>query len=196
MHLDPRRSDRLTREDAMTIPLVSVPSYLLVILLVASLCLGAFAHQRMQDAAKHSDCAVPPVNQGQFELAWTNVRAMEMLRRWQDDARERMRLVVLWDYAFIPAYSMFLFVMCSLVAGASCAGLGDGGCFGVWLAYAQLLAGLLDMVENAGLLQLLKPDPAPFWAPLASSCASVKLLIVIAGLGYVIRGIMCPLLAR
>lgn len=177
----------------MKIPLASVPRYILVILLVASLCLGIFANIRMQSAAKHGNPCVPPVNQGQFELAWTNSRAMEMLCQWKDDARERMRLVVLWDYAFIPGYSVFLFIMCSLVAWAAHAA-GNNANFGAWLAYAQLLAGCLDMVENAGLLQLLKPEPPAFWAPVASSCASAKLLIVLVGIIYVIHGIMRPLL--
>jgi len=179
----------------MTTPLASAPRYIPVILLIASVFLGGFSYHQMQIAAKHSTSCVPPVNQGQLELAWTNARAKELLSQWQDDARERMRLVVLWDYVFIPGYSIFLFVMCSLVAGASHAERNRGN-FGAWLAYAQFVAGLLDMVENLGLLQLLKPVPAPFWAPLASSCASVKFLIVLAGIIYVIHGIMRPLLTR
>lgn len=158
--------------------------------------LGTYAVVQMNRAAKHRNSAIPSVNQGKLEFAWTTDCALALLDKWGDQSRERMRTVVYWDFAFIPAYSLFLFVVCSLVTGAITPTSNCLSGLGVILAYGQIVAGILDAIENIGLLQLLKESPALFWAPLASSCASIKWLIAVTGLFYFLGGMMRLLLAN
>ena len=67
---------------------------------------------------------------------------------------------------------------------------------GVLLAWAQFGAGLLDAVENYGLIQVLLGSQQAFWPVLARWCAIPKFLIVAAGLVYVGVGAILAVITK
>ena len=59
---------------------------------------------------------------------------------------------------------------------------------GIFIAWAQFFAALLDCVENYGLIQILVGMQHETWPVVAKWCAWPKFLIVGLGLVYVIFG--------
>jgi hypothetical protein len=62
------------------------------------------------------------------------------------------------------------------------------------LAWAQWGAGALDAVENVGLLYILRGKVEDRWVRLALVCAVPKFLIIVAGIVYVLAGLVGALL--
>lgn len=54
-------------------------------------------------------------------------------------------------------------------------------------------AAAFDMVENAALWQLLLGSLNPYWPKLATTCAILKFGIILAGLGYIVVGLLALL---
>jgi hypothetical protein len=150
-------------------------------LILLSVALFLFSGDRMRRASQPTAAGGSAVKQGGLEFAGTAARATRLLDGWGPEARARMRKVVAWDFAFIPAYVVLLFTLCAYVASRQIAPN-----VGAFLAYGQIVAGLLDAVENVGLLRLLA-QPAPrIWAPIAAGCAALKWLLVLAALVYLL----------
>jgi len=61
---------------------------------------------------------------------------------------------------------------------------------GVFLAWAQFIAAILDAVENYALIRVLLGSSQNLWPALARFCAGPKFFIVTAGLLYVIFGLI------
>jgi hypothetical protein len=66
---------------------------------------------------------------------------------------------------------------------------------GGYLAWAIVLAGVLDCVENYALVQLLLGSRQAALAAVARYCAVPKFLIVLVGLLYVVLGLLISLVA-
>ncbi len=67
---------------------------------------------------------------------------------------------------------------------------------GIALSWGQLLAALLDAVENYALIRLLLGSTGKLWPDLARWCAVPKFLLVGAGLVYVIFGAVLAMVGR
>jgi hypothetical protein len=180
----------------MTVPLASASRWAIAALIFGSAALGVYAGAQMRRVARHPDSGVPAVQQAKLALAWTRDSATSLLDQWGDRSRERMRSVVHWDFLFIPAYALLLFTLCSLVAEQMRPIAPAVARIGVTLAYAQPAAGLLDCIENVGLLRLLDQPPAAGWAPLASAAASLKWLLVLAAAVYILAGALRAMHAK
>jgi hypothetical protein len=59
---------------------------------------------------------------------------------------------------------------------------------GFFLAWGQFLAGLLDMVENYALIQLLLGAQTKFYPSIAWGSAAIKFTLVGMGLAYMLVG--------
>jgi patatin-related protein len=115
-----------------------------------------------------------------FELAGSLSRAHALIEDWEKvrkGARQRAAFQVGADFLYIAGYAPLL----ALIVGLWATGLPDGS----WLqraayliAWSQLLAGLLDAVENVGLMQVLAETRNEMWPRLARYAAIAKFTLV------------------
>jgi hypothetical protein len=118
-----------------------------------------------------------------FEKAPDADAATAIRTGWGESGREAAMRSLVVDFAFIPAYVTLAVVL----AGTSAAVLRTNGlrawaAFAAACAWAYVLAGALDVVENVLLIVALRADRVPGWAPrIASKAATVKFAIVYGG---------------
>lgn len=122
-----------------------------------------------------------------LELAGTECRAREVLEEWGPAGRRRARNAVRLDFFFLLVYSTAIGLACTLAAArlSSKPGLARAG---VLLAWLQWGAALLDAVENAALLRMLRGAVRQPWPRIARGCALPKFAIVGLGLTYAAYG--------
>ena len=119
-----------------------------------------------------------------FEFAGTLERAQAIMSSWGPENCERAIGQIYVDYAFLCCYpqAIALGILAVLRNTRSNRLLN----WGRWLAWLQWPAGLLDAVENAALIALLKGNTAAWLAPLAWWSAAPKFAIVLAGIVFVL----------
>jgi len=123
-----------------------------------------------------------------YELAGTSENAAAILESWDSNARVHAGLNLGLDYLFIAAYVSAIGLGCVLVGKLLGRRVGWLERLGGYLAWAVVLAGVLDFVENYALIRLLLGSRAAWLAPAARWCAIPKFLIVLMGLLYVMPG--------
>ncbi len=159
------------------------------VLLIATL--AVFATISALDAPLRT--AAAPNGIVSFELAGSPEQAQAILASWDASARIAAGLSLGVDYLFMVLYALTIGLGCVLV------GEGLGGAparLGVVLAWGQVLAAVLDAVENWALIRWLLGSRAGFWPSLAAGCATVKFALVGLGLAFVLVGAMVLLLRR
>jgi len=130
-----------------------------------------------------------------YELAGTVERSERILESWDPTARVFAGLNLGLDFLFIDAYVGAIGLGCVLV------GMGLGrrsrslGAAGSYLAWAIVLAGVLDCLENYALVRLLLGSRQAWLAAAAQWCAAPKFLIVLVGLLYVTLGFLFSMVA-
>jgi hypothetical protein len=114
-----------------------------------------------------------------FEMAGTMENAQRMLATW-DNAGTMGSLFFLlgFDYLFMLVYSFSLWFVCLQTADT----LQRSMKYMIVLAWLQLLAGILDAIENAALYQLASGSLSADWPMLAWCCAVPKFAIALLGL--------------
>ena len=125
-----------------------------------------------------------PLGLVSLELARTASEVRLILAWWTDAQVVLAGLAVKADFAFIPFYATTLALVCLWAPGPIAARGWPLSGLGRPLAWAQWIAGSLDLLENVGLLRLLDGgirDPLP---TLVAACASLKFLLVVLGLAY------------
>lgn len=109
-----------------------------------------------------------------FELARTIENANAMVATWQSlDAVHLKKISLFFDYIFIIGYAGSLFIILQEWWQKSAK---------KWVYYLSLLpilAGILDGIENFGLLQIVYGNGTQFSASLAFYCASIKFAILV-----------------
>jgi hypothetical protein len=121
-----------------------------------------------------------------FELTWGAERAAEVKRAWETgpgDLVARAKRQIGIDFAFLLVYPLALSLACARLSESPHDSLAP---VGVFIAWAVLLAGPLDLVENLAMLRMLGAGVSGGLARLASWCAAVKFTLVFAALGYVV----------
>ena len=125
-----------------------------------------------------------------FEFAGTIDSAKRMMDSWGGKGRISAGLSLGFDYLFLVFYAICIALGCVLVARAMQYRVKILLPIGTLLAWAQLLAAILDAIENYALIQVLLGSNESLWPALARLCAGPKFLIVTAGLLYVIVGLI------
>lgn len=131
-----------------------------------------------------------------YELAGDLSVAREMISSWGVQGQASAGLNLGLDFLFIPLYAGAISLGCVLVSrglGGS-SQLGSG--LGFLLAWAMVFAGVLDVVENFGLIRVLLGSEREVWPLLARWSAILKFTLVGAGIGYVILGGLVSLYFR
>lgn len=124
-----------------------------------------------------------------FEL--NSHQASKMFVDWPR-AKAVLREALHWDFIFLGLYPA-LISMAAFTAGHAFNKAWGLPMTVTWVVIGmQLLAGLLDAVENLALLKVLDTAEAvaPLWPALARYCALMKFGLVIVGLIYAVLGIL------
>lgn len=117
---------------------------------------------------------------GKFELAFKQANAEKIVKAWGEANVSIARADIHLDFAFIACYSLLLAMVCN---GAASHLQGAWQTAGVVLAWGMLAAGLLDCLENAGMLMMLDGNYGPvLWV---SICAATKFALILIGLSYI-----------
>jgi len=131
-----------------------------------------------------------------FEFAGNLEQVEKILTSWDQEARLHAALSLGLDYLYLVVYALAIGATC-LKAAAFWRGKRTGlARLGFWLGWSQGVAALLDAIENLALIRLLFGATTPFWPPLAQICATVKFLLVLSGLVYVLLTALLYLLRR
>ncbi len=119
-----------------------------------------------------------------FELAGDVLTAQTILDSWDAPARVYAGFSLGFDYLFMLLYSTTIAYACVWVVGGLRERRRFLGLAGLWLAWGQWLAALLDVVENVALWRILSQGATPPWPQVAWWCAAVKFTLVILGIAY------------
>ena len=123
-----------------------------------------------------------------FELAGTLSKAQTIMAGWGEANKQVARQQTYVDFVYLVLYPLTIALGCGLAARQFSAGSWLVT-VGLYVAWAQLVAGLLDAIEDVALLQLLQGSQNPSLPLLARWCALPKFAIVILGLIYVLIGV-------
>ncbi|NOY77011.1 MAG: hypothetical protein GXO76_03985 [Calditrichaeota bacterium] len=143
----------------------------------------------------HLKTAAAPSGIVSFELAGTQTQAQNILASWGEKGRVYAGLSLGLDFLFLVAYSLLIALGCILVLPTLQAKSKFLGGVGVFLAWSQFAAALLDSVENVSLIQVLVGSRLDVWPVLAQWCAIPKFTIVAAGIVYIFLGVLISLVA-
>jgi hypothetical protein len=126
-----------------------------------------------------------------FEFVRTSERAARFLSEWGSDGRDTVRLSLWVDYGFMLSYGAF-FTLTGLATrdfarDRGMRRLAGAGRVVPWFAAA---AALFDAAENAFLLLILGGHGGGAAPVLASACASVKFVLIVIAIGYVLWGLI------
>jgi len=125
-----------------------------------------------------------------FELARNPAQAQAILDSWEQPAQLRAAFSLGLDFLFIPIYSTGLTLCCLWAAQFQRERrrfpnwLVLIGIPGILLAWAQTLAGGLDLIENLALINMLLGSVSAPWPQVSSICATVKFSLVGMGILY------------
>jgi hypothetical protein len=124
-----------------------------------------------------------------YELAGSASRAQEILDSWDASALAHAGFSLGFDYVYLLSYSAAIGLACVWLADALSGRWRRLALLGLWLAWGQWLAALLDAVENAALLAMLFGSVESPWPLVARWCAIPKFALVALGLLYVVVGL-------
>ncbi len=128
--------------------------------------------------------ATAPFGIVSFEFASDVPTATRMIAEWGAEGKVYAGLSLGFDYLFMVAYSSALALACALIAGRFA--FGPLHRTGMALAWLQFVAAGLDAIENVALIQLLLGSQASIWPPLALWSATIKFILLAAGIGYIL----------
>lgn len=118
-----------------------------------------------------------------LEFAYSNSQTSNILNAWQGDKIEAAKINTYIDFGLLIFYSVFLFYCCKNLA------INFNGIIrkvGLLFSKGALIAGGLDLIENTGMLITLGGHQQAFIATVTSVCASIKWIIAILGILYII----------
>ena len=122
-----------------------------------------------------------------LEFAYNTARAGIVLKAWQPhekiDNIEVAEFNTWLDFIFLFFYSLFLYKACKILSG-TCKGVLQKT--GLLLANGAILAGLLDVLENAGMLFTLQGNINNFILLLTTFVSIIKWILALAAVAYLL----------
>jgi hypothetical protein len=130
-----------------------------------------------------------------FEFAGSAQQAAQVMTEWGSSGRDYARWSLWIDFGFMLSYGSF-FTLAALATRdfARENGLRRLGAAGVFAPFCAAFAALFDVVENVFLLLTLGGHGGSFGPPVATTCASVKFLLIALAIAYVVWGLASRLL--
>ena len=130
-----------------------------------------------------------------FELAGSVDKARQIIAAWEASRIiNRAFFSLKLDFAWIPCYSTTLSVACAWASEMIARHRWHAPArFGILLAWAQWLAGALDVAENIALLIVLRGRVTSFWTRAAQLAAILKFALALLGLAYSALGLLAKL---
>ena len=135
-----------------------------------------FVDRRLQTAAA-------PDGIISFELAGSLPAAEAIIIAWGETGRMLAAVSLGLDFLFIFLYATTIGLGCILVIRGLSRAVQR---LGLLLAWGQVAAGLLDIVENVALIRLLLGSRESLWPQLARAAALPKFLLVGLGIVFVV----------
>lgn len=133
-----------------------------------------------------------PFSMVALELAANSEAAKIIIERWKkdDDSLVAARSLQYWDNYLILCYSTLLALVCVIIADWLYP-LGSTANFhGKLLAWLMWVAGVLDYVENFAINKMLAGLIEDPWPKVSSLSASLKFMLLAAGVVYILSGIL------
>lgn len=127
--------------------------------------------------------AAAPAGILSYEFAGTVPVAQKMIESWGATGRIYAGLNLGFDYLFLVLYPLAIGLGCVIAARG-----GFLSTLGILLVWGQLLAGVLDAIENYALIQLLLGAREAALPIIAQWCATPKFLLVGLGIAYILIG--------
>jgi hypothetical protein len=150
--------------------------------------LSLLAMVSLQVTGAHLITEVSPSGILSFEFAGELSAAQNMVNSWGQTGRVYAGLNLGLDYLFLLVYACAIGLGCVLVARRISLRTAFFANLGIFIAWAQVGAAMLDGVENYALIRVLFGTDQALWPMIARWCAIPKFSIVGAGLIYVIIG--------
>jgi len=155
------------------------------LLAAAWLILGLAALPSLKTISDHGTGVI------ELELMRTTGKAQEVLGDYGTDGRSAARTSLWLDYPYLVSYALFLALACVAISErARRLGRRRWAAVGIALAWAGLLAGVFDAVENAALLRVLAGHPEQPYPAVAYFCAVPKFVLSAAALLYAVAGLL------
>ena len=123
-----------------------------------------------------------------FELAGSVPKAQAIIDAWNETDRIRAGFSLGFDYVYMPVYSTTIALAC--VMAASVLKRKAWHTLGLLLAWGLWIAALSDAIENVALYVELLGNNVPPWPQVAQLCATIKFGLILAGLLYVVDGVI------
>lgn len=163
--------------------------WLLGLVTVALFAVLAVLDRRMMDAGSHGIV--------DFELAFSEQRAGEILSVWGTEGRDAARLSLWLDFPFLIAYGLFLRLAVLALRDALLHRDRERLARpAVAIAVLPLVAAGADAVEDVFLLLVLGGRADTLGPPLAGAFATVKFLCMVATVLYLLAGLATVVRAR
>jgi hypothetical protein len=121
-----------------------------------------------------------------LEAPGTSAHARWIVERLGDDGVASVRRQTLLDFAFLFTCALTLSLACGLISEFTS---GPMKAYGIMIAWAALLAGALDAVENVAMLRMLSGTFDAPWPQLATACAILKFSIAFGAFFYIAIGL-------
>ena len=131
-----------------------------------------------------------------FEFAGELSLARRMVESWGQRGQIVAGLSLGLDYLFLLAYAGSIGLGCVLIGRSVLERGKQLFSIGVLVAWAVLLAAVLDMFENYALIRVLLGSQREMWPMVAKWCALPKFLLVALGLAYIVIGGVVSLFSR
>ncbi len=123
-----------------------------------------------------------------LEFAYNTSKVSQIINAWSAKAAvdniSKAKINTYLDFIFLTFYALFLFFICKKVATLNTSKVG------LLIAKGAILAGVLDIIENIGMLISLSGYPSNIVAIITTICASIKWVLAIVALIYLIIGIV------
>jgi len=121
-----------------------------------------------------------------LEFAYNDSKATAVINAWATSGNiAAAEINTYWDFVFLFFYSFFLFLACKQIAANLKGTVAKAGNL---VAKAALLAGFLDILENAGMLYTLNGTVSDSIAFLTAFFSVIKWILAIIAVLYTLTG--------
>lgn len=126
-----------------------------------------------------------------LEFAYNTAKTTPIINSWASisstDVITAAKINTYWDFLFLFFYAGFLFLACKKIASNTNGGFSNAGKI---IAKGALLAGVLDIIENTGMLLTLNNQGSSAIAFCTTFVSVIKWALAIIAVLYVLTGLL------